>query len=230
MRKPETAGISVVLPAMPAGAAGLPAGGALVGGDEQEGHGGAGVDGAAGQGEQVGGHRAGADQRVAPRVGGDQLGQQFDADTVRLARDRVDPQLRSAVPAVSALPAVSVLPAVPAVPAVPAHGRPPAAPARSGAPASGSGSTGARAARPHGPRSACCRRSAAKTRRALATMLAAPSGRWQAPRPRTRSSSSRVQRSTSPDGRANATWLMASARAGRPFVQGPHCPALWAAR
>ena len=38
------------------------------------------------------GHRAGGDDRVSPRVGGDQLGQQLDAHPVRLAGDRVHPQ------------------------------------------------------------------------------------------------------------------------------------------
>src|SRR6476659_4070233 len=37
-------------------------------------------------------HRARSHDRVAPRVQGDQLGQQFGAHPVRLAGDRVDPQ------------------------------------------------------------------------------------------------------------------------------------------
>src|SRR5580698_284297 len=123
-------------------------------GGKQQREGRAGRHRAPGQRNQLVRHRAGGDDRVAPRVGGDELGQQLNAQAMGLAGDRVHPQPRAAL----------------------AH--------RPWLPGSvGMGSMGDALARAHGPPRAWARTSSPNTSSALAASTAAPSGRWQAPRP-----------------------------------------------
>jgi hypothetical protein len=188
----------------------------------------AGGNGPPGQREQLVRDGARSDDRVAPRIGGDQLRQQLNAQAMRVAGNGVDPQCRPCWPVGGRPPSTPPL-------CWPAGGRPPLTPPLTvtrghAVTSSGAGSTGGRPVRGHGPCSECMRTSASKTDIVFAARPLALSGRWHAPRPATSWMTCWAERSTSMPGRPNAIRRMHSASTGRPNLQGPHCPALCPAR
>src|ERR1019366_1645803 len=156
---------------------------------QPQGQGGTGGHRAASVREQIVRNRTWRDDRVSPGVQCDELGKQVGPAPVRVAGDRVDPQQ-------------------------PAHGY--RDPGRPGWRSPGTGSTGGRPTRGHGPYRRWFSRSAPNTWSALATRATAPSGKRHAPRPFTSGSSSRIQASARSSPPCQATWSSAREMSGSP--------------
>src|SRR6185312_5046710 len=145
-------------------------------------------------------NRALVDDRVAPVVELDPLREQLGADAVPRARDRVHLEVPVQTAALFAKCSASPKRRV----------------------------VGRRQER-QGPWRSCSDSSSANTLIPLRRKRTAPSGRWQAPR-RGRSPVQRSSRSQASAGaRPAAISASRPARAGRPWLHGPHWPALSAA-